>query len=133
VLAPEILAAVRNGPGRPIRVMMLAAAMDFDWLEPCSPEGMAPLAVERVLVTQNCTDRVLKWYSHLYGRHGPEALGYVGPAGSAGGKLEVINLACEVGRKHDFRLYESSAAVNRRLGWYTFLCDEPAAGKRAAN
>ncbi len=125
-LAPEVLAAWRNGPSRPIRAMLLAAAMNFDWLEPSCPEGLAPLAVERILVTQNCSDKVLKWYSHLYGRNGPEAMGFVGPSGSADGKLEVVNVACEVGRKHDFNLYQGSAAVSQRLGWYTFLCDSPA-------
>ena len=49
-LAPEVLAAWNNAGPRPIRVMMLAAAMDADWLEPCCPRGLAPLAVERILV-----------------------------------------------------------------------------------
>ena len=54
-------------------------------------------------------------------------MGYVGPSGAAGGKLEVVNVSCEVGRKHDFDRYEESSLVAGRLAWYTFLCDGPAA------
>ncbi len=111
---------------RPIRVMMIAAAMDFDWLEPCSSHGLAPLAVERILVVKNGCDRVLKYYSRLYGRHGPQALGYVGPAGTAGGKLDVVDVSCEIGRKHDFDRYQASSPIYQHLAWYTFLEDAPA-------
>ena len=131
-LAPEVLAAWNKAGPRPIRVMMLAAAMDADWLEPGCPRGLAPLAVERILVVANGCDRVLKLYSRLYGRHGPEALGYVGPTGTAGGKLEVVDVSCEVGRKHDFDLYQESSPVYQRLAWYTFLCDAPAAAAKKA-
>ena len=43
-LAAEALAAWNNAGPRPIRVMMIAAAMDANWLEPCCPRGLAPLA-----------------------------------------------------------------------------------------
>ncbi len=132
-LPREALAAWSNGGPRPIRVMMVAAAMDADWLEPCCPHGLAPLAVERVLITTNRRDEVMKLYSHLYGPHGPQALGHFGPAGTAGGKAEVVNVGCEVGRKHNYDHYLECSAVYRRLAWYTFLCDEPAtAAHRAA-
>jgi len=128
-LAADIVAAWNAGGPRPIRVMMLAAAMDANWLEPSCPRGLAPLAVERILVVTNDRDRVLKWYSRLYGPHGPEALGYVGPTGTAGGKIEVVDVTCEVGPKHDFDRYQESSPVFRRLAWYTFLCNAPAATK----
>ena len=69
---------------------------------------------------------MLRWYSRLYGPHGPEALGRAGSAGSAGGKLEVVDVACEVGRRHRFERYEESWPVWQRLGWYTFLCGDMA-------
>ena len=111
--------------------MMLAAAVDCDWLEPNAPNGLAPLAVQRMLVTDNCRDRVLKWYSRLYGPHGPEALGYVGPASSVGGKLEIVDVACQV-RGHNFDRYEEAPAVYQRLGWYTFLTGTTAAAAKSA-
>ncbi len=131
-LAPEVLAAWKNSGPRPIRVMMLAAAMDANWLEPCCPHGLAPLAAERILVVKNGCDNVLKWYSRLYGPHGAEALGYVGPADTAGGKLEVVDVSCEVGRQHDFDRYQESSSVNRRRAWYTFLCDETVTAAKKA-
>jgi len=131
-LVPEVLAAWNQDGSRHIRVMMVAAAMDANWLEPSSPHGLAPLAVERILVVKNGCDHILKWYSHLYGRHGPEALGYVGPMSTAGGKLDVIDVSCEVGRKHDFDCYQESSPIYRRLAWYTFLCDAPATAEKSS-
>jgi hypothetical protein len=131
-LSPPVLAAWNKAGPRPIRVMMLAAAMDANWLEPSCPHGLAPLAAERILVVTNGCDRVLKWYSRLYGPHGPQALGYVGPTGTAGGKLDVVDVACEVGRKHDFDRYQESSPVCQRLAWYTFLREAPAVAAKSA-
>ncbi len=126
-LAPETVAAWNQAGPRPIRAMLVAAAIDVDWLEPNRPGGLSPSAVERILVAKNDLDPVLRFYSRLYGPRGPEAMGYVGPSGAAGGKLEVVDVSCEVGRKHDFDRYEESSLVAGRLAWYTFLCDGPAA------
>jgi hypothetical protein len=120
-LPPQVLAAWNQAGPRPIRVMLVAAALDADWLEPCGPFALAPAAVERILVSQNVRDPVLRLYSRLYGPRGPEALGHAGPTGTAGGKMEVYDVSCEVGRKHDFDRYEESSAVGQRLAWYTFL------------
>lgn len=123
-LAPEHISAWNVAGGsspRPIRLMFLAAAIDWDWLESCRHGGQVTSPVQRILVTQNCSDRVLRWFSRIYGRGGPEALGYVGPAGPDGGKLEVVDVACSVGREHDWRLYTTAPEVAGRLGWYTFL------------
>jgi hypothetical protein len=118
------LAAWNSAGLRPIRAIMLAAAVDDDWLEPSAPGGLAPLQAQRILVSQNCRDHVLRWYSRLDGPHGPEALGRVGPPDSAGGKLEVVDVACDVRRKHEFDSYEESWPIWERLGWYTFLCGD---------
>jgi pimeloyl-ACP methyl ester carboxylesterase len=125
-LTAEVVSAWSSAGRRPIRVMMVAAAMDANWLEPNCPHGRAPAEVQRILVVKNGCDRVLKYYSRLYGRNGPEALGYAGPTSTAGGKLEVVDVSGEVGHMHDFSRYEESWSVDRRLGWYTFLCDAPA-------
>jgi pimeloyl-ACP methyl ester carboxylesterase len=131
-LPAETLEAWKASGPRPIRMMLLAAAMDSDWLEPCCPDGLALVAVERTLVSRNGYDKVLKWYSRLYGRNGPEALGYAGPASTVGGKLEIVDLSCEIGREHDFDRYQESSAVSQRLGWYTFLCDPPTQAAKKA-
>ncbi len=126
VLPPTSLETWRSTGLRPIRVMLLAAAVDCGWFEPSAGGGLAPLAVQQILVTENCGDRVLKYYSRLYGRGGPEAVGRVGPSSSAGGKLEVVDVACDVGPKHEFERYEAASPICRRLGWYTFLSGDAA-------
>ena len=51
-LSPQALAAWNNSGPRPMRMMMIAAAMDADWLEPGCPRGLAPAGVERVLISR---------------------------------------------------------------------------------
>jgi pimeloyl-ACP methyl ester carboxylesterase len=125
-LEVPVLAAWNSAGHPPVRVVMLAPAMDAGWLEEGCPCGLAPKAAESILVVANCRDHVLKWYSRLYGRHGPEAMGYVGPTSTLGGKLKVFDVSCELGRKHDFDLHQVSSPFCRNLAHYTFLGDMPA-------
>jgi hypothetical protein len=127
-LAPEVLAAWKAGPGRPTRAMFLASAMDTDFLDRCGAAALAPASIERIFVSRNSCDRVLKFYSRIYGRGGPEALGYAGPTGPCD-KLEVVDVSCQVGPSHDFDLYQSSPSFLGRLGWYTYLTGEAVAVK----
>ncbi len=54
-----------------------------------------------MLVVRNGCDRVLKWYPRIYGRGGPDALGFIGPTGCGEyNKIELLDVACEVGRDH---------------------------------
>ena len=69
-------------------------------------------------------------YPRLYGRGGPEAMGYAGAvllirSRAACDKIEEIDVACSVGRRHDWDRYVAAPELIERLGWYTFL--EPAA------
>jgi hypothetical protein len=121
-LPQEARAAWTSAP-RSVRVLLVAAAMDADWLAPGHRNGDALSIVQRAAVTLDCCDRVLRWYTRLYGRGGPPALGCVGPAGNDGGKVEVLDVACSVGKKHDWYRYES--AVTQQLAWYTFLAADP--------
>ena len=76
---------------------------------------------ERMLVTCNPADPVLRWYPWLYGRGGPEAMGFAGPCGAAQDKLEVLNLICETGRCHAWDCYWGSPSLVARVAWYAFL------------
>ena len=77
---PPAVVAERTAAGRrPYRLVLIAAAADADWLLPGCRDGLVLPLVDRVLVTANCCDPVLRWYPRLYGRGGPEAMGYVGP------------------------------------------------------
>lgn len=120
-LSPEALAAWSSESPRPIRVMLLAAAMDADWLMPGHRRGLALPMIERALVTLNGNDRAMRFYSRLYGPRGPEALGHVGPVHSDRNKVETVDVSRSVGRHHNWYLYEAAPAVVQRLAWYTFL------------
>jgi hypothetical protein len=119
-LPAEARAAWTSAP-RPLRAMFIGAAMDADWLAPGHRDGAALAMVQRVAVTQNCCDRALRLYPRLCGRGGPQALGSAGPLGPDGEKLEVLDVSCSVGKRHDWYRYES--AVSGRLAWYAFLAE----------
>jgi hypothetical protein len=110
-------------PARPIRVMLVAPAIDDTWLCPGCRYGHAPAVVQRMLITEDCMDRVLRFYSRLYCRHGPQALGAVGPA-CDDEKFERVDVACWVGKIHDWYRYESAEPVDEHRPWYTFLNDQ---------
>ena len=82
-------------PGHtPIRAMLVAAALDSDWLLPGHRDGLAVGQVERMLVSVDPVDRAMHFYPRLYGRGGPDALGACGPdcpeqLGAAGGQDRV--------------------------------------------
>ncbi len=117
-------------PRRALRAVLVAAAVDDGWLLPGRRNGLTLQQVDRMLITQNTKDRVLRWYPRMYGRGGPSALGFTGPAcpcrlGEDREKLEVLGMTCLVGRAHGWWEYMCSPALRCRLPWYTFL--EPAA------
>jgi len=118
----------------PMRAVLVAAAEDCDWLLPERCHGLALSQADRILITVNPADPVLKRYPLMYGRRGPEALGYVGPPpGAHLAKLEPLNLACSVGKSHDWECYLADPALRARLAWYTFLApsasESPARGR----
>jgi hypothetical protein len=112
----------------PVRAVLLAAAADQDALAPYAGEGeLGPLSqIDRVLVTLNRCDRVLRLYPHLYGRGGPQALGFAGPVSldpddPNSKKVEVLDVACAVGKRHGLPYLQNAAPLQARLAWYAFL------------
>jgi hypothetical protein len=107
----------------PMRIALVAAAMDQDAL--CGNDGNPPQwrGVERLLLIQNSLDRVLRWYPRLHGRRGPSALGYAGPACCTlpSEQFEWLDLTCEVGRQHTWSCYLAAPQLQERLAWYAFL------------
>jgi len=116
----------------PMRAMLLASALDADWLLPGRRNDMALRLMDQVFITCNPADKVLKRYHWLYGHRGPDALGYAGPAcpsmlGSDAAKLQIVNVSCEVGADHAWLSYFYAGTVQRYLSWYA-LGETPAAG-----
>jgi hypothetical protein len=103
--------ATRRHPDRdPLRCVLLAAAMDNDWLLPGRPHDRAVSQVERMVITISRIDHVLCFYPCLWGCGGPDALGVTGliNAGSLG--PEAMKIA------H----IDVTRAVHRRHGWENF-------------
>ncbi len=110
-----------EAPPRSIRVVLVAAALDADWLLPGRRNGLALSKIDRLLITRNRRDPVLKWYPLMYGRRGPEALGYAPTTcGVAAEQIELLDLGCAVGRSHDWRDYVHAAPLRYRLEEYVF-------------
>jgi len=110
----------------PVRAVLVAAAVDADWLLPDRRYGLALGQVDRMLVTRNLCDPVLKRYPLMYCVRGPQAIGYVGPAcleqlGPQREKIELVDLTCSVGRIHDWATYFAASGVRERLAWYALL------------
>ncbi|NQT17055.1 MAG: hypothetical protein HQ582_30135 [Planctomycetes bacterium] len=128
---PEGTAPVQRTP---IRAVLVAAAMANYWLLPGKTNGLALSQAERILVTRNRNDPVLQWYDRMYGRGGPAALGYTGPAspsrlGADQEKVETLVLDRSVGSNHDWAGYLRASPLRGRLAWYAFL--EPADSEAA--
>jgi hypothetical protein len=121
-LPRDTVAAWAGGKRNPVRAVLLAAALDADALAPDSANGLALSLLDRVLITCNGCDRVLRWYPRLYGRGGPQALGRVGRYGIDGsGKIDVLDVSATVGRVHDLYRYCTAPDLCGRWAFYTFL------------
>jgi len=133
-VAGRALAERRDGPRTPMRAMLVAAAEDADWLSPSAYHGQALSTVERALVAWNPCDRALRFYPRI--SCGAAALGHVGadcPATEGDCvKLEEVNVACEVGRRHEWERYFAASDVQCRLAWYAFLAAPATADHVAA-
>jgi hypothetical protein len=101
--------------------VLIAAAIDAGTFGSGGVNRSALALTDRVLVTCNRLDCVLHWYPGLWGRCGPEAMGFVGPCGGSPEKLEVLNLSCETGHCHAWLRYWNSLSLQARLRWYAFL------------
>jgi hypothetical protein len=125
---PPIAASAQNAAKRTsIRAVLLAAALDADCLAPDGCNGRALSLLDRALITCNGCDRVLKWYSRLYGRGGPEAMGFVGPCGIDDAEnVTVMDVSGAVGRTHDYERCCSAISESGQWARYTFLDDAPA-------
>ncbi len=121
----------------PLRVVLVAAAADRGSLAPCGSDRQALGQVDRMLITVNSLDPALKWYRRLYGRRGPDALGFVGVGCASVGpdaeKLEMLSLGCEVGKDHSWMRYLSAPSLRARLpGYAGFETPGDGSGARAA-
>jgi hypothetical protein len=90
----------------PVQAVLLAAALDSDWLSPGRFHGLAVSQVDRMLLVNNSCDALLKRYHWIYHRRAcQQALGYTGLftarlGGDARSKIQQVDACCVVGRQH---------------------------------
>ena len=114
----------KGGKRNTVNAVFLAAALDTDWFS--ADEHSKSLSLfNKALVTENCCERVLRWYPWLWGRGGPQAMGYVGPGGIDTEKVEVLDVSTSVGKHHDYRLYCTAPSVCSQWARYAFFVDSP--------
>jgi hypothetical protein len=104
----------------PMYAVLLAAAVDREWLLEGRPHGRALSAVERMVVLVNPQDRVLRWYRFVAPGERSEALGSRGLPTSLRSKhdrekLVQVNVANAVGNRHGWTNYLGSNEIVRRL------------------
>jgi len=117
---------------RPLRGALLAGAFDNDWLAPGRRHGQAMTQVDRLLITCNCNDPVLRWYSLIdgLGSH-REALGYKGAVGlrrwgEASAVVRALDVSGWVGAEHDWTRYLLQPGVVAELLPYALGDGSPA-------
>jgi hypothetical protein len=121
----RLIEAQADPPARRWRAVLIAAALDNNWLSIGRRHGLALTQVERMLLINNSVDRALRFY-HVVARYHPQALGSTGLAGSLGAaraKVAQLNAASIVGRQHDWSRYFHSPTLVSRMRPY--LRDEP--------
>ncbi len=130
--ALELLAGGRVGRYRlagpvvtreaPWRAVLIAAALDAHWLSPGQRNGRATGQVDRMLITSNAADRVMRLYPRMYGRRGPDALGYYAAGYSLApadrGKIRRLDVSCSAGSQHGWWSYWRSASLRAALTEY---------------
>ncbi len=111
----------------PPATVLLAAAFDDDRLAMGHDHGLALSLVDQMLLVCNSRDWALRRYPTLDRCDGAQAAGLLGPSLNYGEeKVTVIDVNCEIGVRHDFRLYCSAPDVCCRWARYLFFDDAPA-------
>jgi alpha/beta hydrolase family protein DUF900 len=112
----------RSHPTRPpMQAVLLAAALDNDWLCPGHCHGQTLSQVSGMLLVNNGCDALLKRYHLLYCRRScAQALGYTGLGQGClleadWKKISQVDACCQVGRRHTFDGYIDSPDLMARM------------------
>lgn len=109
------------GRHNPVRIVLLAAALDAGVMAPDASRGLAMTLVDRAMITVNRCDRALRFYPWLQGHRGPQAVGRLGPFGVESEKIALVNVRASVGKTHDSDRYCDDASLASYWAKYTFL------------
>lgn len=114
---------------RPMRMVLVSAAMNNDWLLPGRPFDKAVTALERMMVFVNPCDRVLKHYRRIDPCDCAEALGFSGMAAGAYSEAAVdkivqIRSTPWVGKRHEWVHYIDSGIIRQRIRSFAAFEDQ---------
>lgn len=115
-------AELQNPARQPVNVVMLASALNSDWLCPGHYHGQAMTMVHQMLLVNNCEDRAMKYYRFSSTCGNPQALGYCGPTcidPEGASKLTQLNASRYVGNEHNLFCYLSTPGVTSEIGQMT--------------
>jgi predicted esterase len=116
VLEGRQLAEPKHPDRDPARCVLLAAAMNNDWLLPGMRHERAVSQVERMVITISRVDPVLHFYPYLWGCGGPDALGVTGLVspgrlGPDAAKIAHVDVTRAVHRRHGWKNFADSPEV----------------------
>lgn len=120
--------AERLHPNRPpVRTALMAAAFDADWLQPGEVHEKALSQVERMVVVTNKQDPAMKFFKLSTKNSRVDALGLAGipqieKLGSAGKRIQYIDVTHEVGRSHIIYDYLADTPKMNRM-WAQMIDD----------
>lgn len=111
-----------------LTAVLMASAVDADWLGECQPHSLALGRFERVLILNNSTDPVLRRFYRALSR--PERTSALG---SVGLLLPEAQFACHarqwdvshlLGRTHDWRRYIETPEIMGSVAEYALFLDD---------
>lgn len=102
------------GPSIHLRGVLIASAVDAQWLESCEPHSCALHRFEKVLLFTNCKDRLLRRYRIVNRNRNSPALGLVGllfPSAENSPHVTQWEVSHIVGRAHDWKKYIDEPSI----------------------
>lgn len=119
----------------PIRVVMVAAAFDADWILPGKYHGQALSQMEQLVLVTNHRDPAMRLYHFSVDRGRIHALGKEGVAnprvlGDAAQRIRPVDMTQEVGRSHLLVDY-LAAGGKMNVVWRNLVPDEQSASDAA--
>lgn len=104
--------------------VLVASAVDAEWLSYSQPHSLALQRFDKLLLLNNCHDRVLKRFRVLDRATRPEALGAVGlllPYAASASHVEQWEVSHIVGRTHNWYRYVESPEIMSAITRYALF------------
>jgi hypothetical protein len=117
-------AQLQHSGRAPVNAVLIASALNSDWLCPGHFHGQAMSQVGQMLLVNNSQDRAMRYYFFSTTNGRPQALGLCGPTCiDAAGASKIIqrNVARYVGSNHELFRYLSAPGVMGQIAEYASM------------